>query len=104
LPAPLAKPENQVAGETTPSPLHPFPGPAAVVARPEVRSTPRREQPAPFNLPAPPAPAPTIQVTIGRIEVRATPPATPSAKARKSQPAPLSLAEYLRQRTNGGKP
>jgi hypothetical protein len=100
LPARFAKPENQTVAETTPAPLHPSPGPP-VVARPEVRSAPRREQPALSNLPAP---APTIQVTIGRIEVRATPPAAPSAKARKSQPAPLSLAEYLRQRTNGGKP
>lgn len=45
----------------------------------------------------------TVQVTIGRIEVRATPAA--AALPRKQTPATpmLSLDEYLRQRTGGGR-
>lgn len=45
--------------------------------------------------------APTIQVTIGRIEVQATPEPAP-APARRPQAPPLTLAEYLRRRGEGG--
>jgi hypothetical protein len=45
--------------------------------------------------------APTIQVRIGRIEVRAAPPAPAAPKSRPPAP-PVSLAEYLRQRAEGG--
>ena len=50
------------------------------------------------------APAPTIQVTIGRIEVRATPAAKAPARERPAAPSSsLSLEEYLRQRSKGGR-
>ena len=49
------------------------------------------------------APAPTIQVTIGRIEVRATPAAKAPVHERPAAPSALSLEEYLRQRSKGGR-
>ena len=49
------------------------------------------------------APAPTIQVTIGRIEVRATPAAKAPVRERPAAPSALSLEEYLRQRSKGGR-
>ena len=48
--------------------------------------------------------SPTIQVTIGRIEVRATPP-PPTARPQQQHPTSsrMSLDEYLKQRSRGGK-
>jgi hypothetical protein len=52
----------------------------------------------------PAAPVPTIHVTIGRVEVRAVP-AQPVPSARQPKPTGprLSLDEYLKLRTGGGK-
>lgn len=47
-------------------------------------------------------PAPTIHVTIGRVEVRATGPAAPAPKPW-SAPQTMSLDEYLRKRSGGGR-
>jgi hypothetical protein len=47
----------------------------------------------------------TIQVTIGRVEVRATPPSPAARTQQQQKPAPskMSLEEYLKQRSRGGK-
>ena len=67
---------------------------------------------APSRLDAPPLThqpdtipgSPTIQVTIGRIEVRATPP-PPTARYQQQHTtsSTMSLDEYLKQRSRGGK-
>jgi hypothetical protein len=67
---------------------------------------------APSRLAAPPLThqpdvvpeSPTIQVTIGRIEVRATLP-PPTARPQQQHPtsSKMSLDEYLKQRSRGGK-
>lgn len=68
---------------------------------------------APSRLDAPPLThqpdvvleSPTIQVTIGRVEVRATP-LPPTAKTQQQQhstSSKMSLDEYLKQRSRGGK-
>jgi hypothetical protein len=62
----------------------------------------RDSGPLPLSVQAPP-PAPTIHVTIGRVEVRATTPAVPASKPRPA-PRTMSLDDYLRQRSRGGKP
>lgn len=43
-------------------------------------------------------PAPSIQVSIGRIEIRANPASTSQAPKPSSNPATLSLDDYLKQR------
>jgi hypothetical protein len=43
-------------------------------------------------------PAPVIEVTIGRVEVRAAPAV---ARARRREPPPLPLADYLERRSSG---
>lgn len=48
-------------------------------------------------------PAPTIQVSIGRIEVRATRPPAPALPRERTNPSVMSLDEYLRQRSGGGR-
>lgn len=47
--------------------------------------------------------APTVHVMIGRIEVKAMPP-PPAPVTRRSASSIMSLEEYLRQRSGGGKP
>jgi hypothetical protein len=47
-------------------------------------------------------PPPTIQVTIGRIEVRAMPPPASPTQSRRASPI-MTLEEYLRQRSHGGR-
>jgi hypothetical protein len=62
----------------------------------------RNSDPLSLSAQAPP-PAPTIHVTIGRVEVRATAPTVPASKPRPA-PRTMSLDDYLRQRSRGGKP
>lgn len=52
-----------------------------------------------------PAPetTPTINVTIGRVDVRAVFPQPQAQPARRARPAPMSLDEYVRQRSEGRK-
>src|SRR6266404_1629106 len=50
-----------------------------------------------------PEPAPTISVTIGRVEVRAVYPPPQAQPSRRVHPAPMSLDQYLRKRTEGRK-
>ncbi len=48
------------------------------------------------------SPAPVIRVTIGRVDVRAEfPPSTSRPEVRKTEPARLSLDEYMKQRSEG---
>jgi len=47
--------------------------------------------------------APTVNVTIGRVDVRAVFPQPQEQRARRAQPAPMSLDEYLKQRSGGRK-
>jgi hypothetical protein len=81
--------------------------PQAVVVQPRVMRIEHRGEdrsnssPLAMSVQAPP-PAPTIHVTIGRIEVRATTPAMPASKPRPA-PQTMSLDDYLRQRSRGGK-
>jgi hypothetical protein len=73
--------------------------PASTILQPKVTVIERTPPPAHRE-----APAPTIQVTIGRIEVRATPAAKAPARERPAAPSStLSLEEYLRQRSKGGR-
>jgi hypothetical protein len=73
------------------------------VMRVEHRGEDRRNSgPLAFSAQVPP-PVPTIHVTIGRVEVRATVPAAPASKPRPA-PQTMSLDDYLRQRSRGGKP
>jgi hypothetical protein len=72
--------------------------PASTILQPKVTVIERE----PFSVHRE-APAPTIQVTIGRIEVRATPAAKAPVRERPSAPSALSLEEYLRQRSKGGR-
>jgi len=73
--------------------------PASTILQPKVTVIERTPPPAHRE-----APAPTIQVTIGRIEVRATPAAKAPVRERPAAPpSTLSLEEYLRQRSKGGR-
>ena len=94
------KPSSLTPHETSQN--HPVSIP--VVAQPKValhfdRPTSRNEEQGMALPEAPPA----INVTIGRIEVRATTSTTPISKP-KSTPKTMSLDDYLRQRSGGGKP
>jgi hypothetical protein len=99
-----------VAAAVVLAPLTPGGNAAATAVEPVVRVVQAASlRPAPGTLraeqgagPATPELPPTIQVTIGRIEVRATPaPAAPPA-SRRAAPI-MSLDEYLRQRSQGGR-
>jgi hypothetical protein len=72
--------------------------PASTVLQPKITVVEPEPSPARRE-----APAPTIQVTIGRIEVRATPAAKAPVRERPAAPSSLSLEEYLRQRSKGGR-
>jgi hypothetical protein len=73
------------------------PRPAAYPALPDFAAQPGR-------LAAPPTPRPVIHVTIGRIEVRAArQTAAPQPAERRSPSAAMSLDEYLRRRSEGGR-
>jgi hypothetical protein len=72
--------------------------PASTVLQPKITVVEPAPSPARRE-----APAPTIQVTIGRIEVRATPAAKAPVRERPAAPSSLSLEEYLRQRSKGGR-
>jgi hypothetical protein len=51
-----------------------------------------------------PSVAPTIRVTIGRIDVRAEAASAPAPTgARRTRPSALSLEQYLKQRSEGGR-
>jgi hypothetical protein len=50
-----------------------------------------------------PETAPTINVTIGRVEVRAVYPQPQAQPARRAHPAPMSLDEYFKKRSEGRK-
>jgi hypothetical protein len=51
-----------------------------------------------------PSVAPTIRVTIGRIDVRAEAASPPAPTgARRTRPSTLSLEQYLKQRSEGGR-
>lgn len=100
-----------VAAATELAPLTPGGNAAATAVQPVVRVVEpvtslrpafdgARGEPRPG--PASPEPLPTIQVTIGRIEVRATPAPVAPAASRRAAPA-MSLEEYLRQRSQGGR-
>lgn len=72
---------------------------------PRPATTPRVEPPRPalrMPLPEPPA-APTIQVTIGRLEVRAAPVDSPARPKPRSAQTVMSLEDYLKQRSGGGR-
>jgi hypothetical protein len=79
----------------------------SVVVRPRViplerqREEKRSDGAVPWPVHTQP-PAPTIHVTIGRVEVRATGPTAPAPKPR-SAPQTMSLDEYLRKRSGGGR-
>lgn len=45
----------------------------------------------------------TISVTIGRVDVRAVFPQPQAPRVRRAHPAPMSLDEYLKQRSEGRK-
>jgi hypothetical protein len=64
----------------------------------------RAKPPAPNEATsAAPETAPTISVTIGRVEVRAVYPQPPAQPARRAHPAPMSLDEYFKKRSEGRK-
>jgi hypothetical protein len=54
------------------------------------------------SVPAPDT-TPTINVTIGRVDVRAVFPQPQAPPARRAHPAPMSLDDYLKQRSEGRK-
>ena len=102
VPSPEPELEGAPRRPATRLPPEPRPGlePPTVVVRPQVSALGLDQ----FATPAadePPSPAPTVQVTIGRVEVRAVPPPEKPAEKR-SQPAVMTLDEYLRLRTDGG--
>jgi hypothetical protein len=72
--------------------------PPVIEVQPQISPMPESVTPAPA---VGPEPAPTIQVTIGRVEVRATP-APATSRKPATEPAVMSLEEYLRQRSAGG--
>lgn len=73
---------------------------APSVLVPSLRPAPSVARPAAVSMQ--PTPPPTIQVTIGRVEIRATQQASPPRPARSATPR-LSLEEYLRSRSGGGR-
>ncbi len=82
-----------------------FPEPTAVLLpRPDVDTQPSGQAVGRFMPTQPPLPAAprtetsTIHVTIGRVEVRAALNPSPSKKTT-AKPAPMSLEEYLKQRS-----
>lgn len=89
--------------QTTPDfPPHPLLPPSTTLLMPRLPAM----HPLPSHAPSPQpvsAPAPTIQVTIGRVEVRATPPPASPTRKPTSQPAVMTLDDYLKSRTNGGR-
>ena len=77
--------------------------PGPLVAQPRVASLPEHKRRQREDmLCSDPEPAPAVHVAIGRVEVRATMPAQSSAKPRSALKA-MSLDEYLRQRSGGGR-
>ena len=73
------------------------------VADSEVRRA-RAKLPAPNEAAAlEPETTPTISVTIGRVEVRAVYPQPQAQPARRVHPAPMSLDEYFKKRSEGRK-
>jgi hypothetical protein len=61
-----------------------------------------RPQPKGQTQSAPPSEQ-VINVTIGRVEVRATPPPTATSRSNNQKPPVMSLDDYLRQRSGGGR-
>jgi hypothetical protein len=61
-----------------------------------------RPQPKAQTQSAPPSEQ-VINVTIGRIEVRATPPPAATSRSNNQKPPGMSLDDYLRQRSGGGR-
>jgi hypothetical protein len=72
------------------------------VAQPSLLAAPASDTGQPSVMPAAVRAAPTIHVTIGRVEVRAQPPAAKAAPL-PGKAAAMSLDEYLRQRSSGGR-
>ena len=110
-PPPRTGAEQESRGALEPTCPRPEPPPlpvtsTPVVARPRVTTARHVEPAAPTSTgpPATPQPEPTIHVTIGRVEVRAiTPvPRVPRRQPAKTGPA-LSLHDYLKQRSEGGR-
>jgi hypothetical protein len=69
-------------------------------------ATPRTSIPAistPPHVQTNPQPDPVIQISIGRIEVRATPASGPATTRQKAATPVMSLDQYLRQRSRGGR-
>lgn len=64
---------------------------------------PLEQQPRQSELRRPAGQQPAIQVTIGRIDVRAENPPSPPPIKERSNLRPMSLDEYLRRRTGGGR-
>ena len=107
----VPRPDPIDLGTVADTPLMPDispPGPPspseAAPAMPHI--TPRIEPAASSPRPTPttPEPTPTIKVTIGRVEVRAITPATPAPRPKPAKTGPaLSLADYLKRRSGGGR-
>lgn len=76
--------------------------PSTLVAQPPV-SFASQKVPALGTPKETPPVTPTVNVTIGRIEVRATPPPTSKSRKQPSTPPVMSLEEYLRKRSEGGR-